>query len=187
MFRGLSGPHLHQPAATQEAAGHAADHGANGPEEVVAAGGSTTEEMGPAVVRSRRWCCMEFTRDVTARLAIYSTSVLYLRSLRRPLFHPNPKGRAVLDWGGGHPPRAENTETGATRSTSKAGRGLPVVRRCRRAPRRALDFHSADTSVQNHEAPRRNSGSRTGTLAALPEHPEGIKLGWRFRYRSEPY
>ena len=31
------------------------------------------------------------------------------------------------------------------------------------------------------------SGSRTGTLAALPKQPEGIKLGWRFRYRSEPF
>ena len=30
-------------------------------------------------------------------------------------------------------------------------------------------------------------GPQTGTLAALPEHAEGIKLGWRFRYRSEPY
>ena len=44
MFRGLSGPHLHQPAATQEVAGHVADHGANGP-EVVLAGGAP----------SRRW------------------------------------------------------------------------------------------------------------------------------------
>ena len=38
MFRGLSGLHLHQPAATQEVAGHVADHGANGPEVVLAAG-----------------------------------------------------------------------------------------------------------------------------------------------------
>ena len=45
MFRGLSGPHLHQPAATQEAAGHVADHGANGPEVVLAAGAAP----------SRRW------------------------------------------------------------------------------------------------------------------------------------
>ena len=45
MFRGLSGLHLHQPAATQEAAGHVADHGANGPEVVLAAGGAP----------SRRW------------------------------------------------------------------------------------------------------------------------------------
>ena len=45
MFRGLSGPHLHQPAATQEAAGHVADHGANGPEVVLAVG----------VAPSRRW------------------------------------------------------------------------------------------------------------------------------------
>ena len=45
MFRGLSGPHLHQPAATQEVAGHVADHGANGPEVVLAAG----------VAPSRRW------------------------------------------------------------------------------------------------------------------------------------
>ena len=45
MFRGLSGPHLHQPAATQEAAEHVADHGANGPEVVLAAG----------VAPSRRW------------------------------------------------------------------------------------------------------------------------------------
>ena len=45
MFRGLSGLHLHQPAATQEAAGHVADHGANGPEVVLAVG----------VAPSRRW------------------------------------------------------------------------------------------------------------------------------------
>ena len=32
-----------------------ADHGANGPEVVVAVGGSTTEEMGPSAVRSRCW------------------------------------------------------------------------------------------------------------------------------------
>ena len=43
--RGLSGPHPHQPAATQEAAGHVADHGANGPEVVLAVG----------VAPSRRW------------------------------------------------------------------------------------------------------------------------------------
>ena len=30
------------------------------------------------------------------------------------------------------------------------------------------------------------SGSRTGTLAALPEHPEGIKLGCRFRKSRTP-
>ena len=45
MCRGLSGPHLHQPAATQEVAGHVADHGANGPEVVLAVG----------VAPSRRW------------------------------------------------------------------------------------------------------------------------------------
>ena len=103
MFRGLSGPHLHQPAATQEVAGHVADHGANGPEVVLAAG----------VAPSRRWAqqwyglvvgvAMEDTRFVAARLAIYSTSVLYLRSLRRPSLRPNPKGCAVCDRGRGHP------------------------------------------------------------------------------------
>ena len=33
-----------------------ADHGASGPEVVLAVGGSTIEEMGRAVVRSRRCC-----------------------------------------------------------------------------------------------------------------------------------
>ena len=47
------------------------------------------------MIRSRRWCCVEDTRFVAARLAIYSTSVLYLRSLRRRSLRPNPKGCAV--------------------------------------------------------------------------------------------
>ena len=80
-----------------------ADHGANGPEVVLAVG----------VAPSRRWAqqwyglvvgvAMEDTRFVAARLAIYSTSVLYLRSLRRPSLRPNPKGCAVRDRGCGHP------------------------------------------------------------------------------------
>ena len=49
------------------------------------------------MVRSRHWCCMEDTRFVAARLARYSTSVLYLRSLRRPLLHSNPMGCAARD------------------------------------------------------------------------------------------
>ena len=80
-----------------------ADHGTSGPEVVLAVG----------VAPSRRWAqqwyglvvgvAMEDTRFVAARLAIYSTSVLYLRSLRRPSLRPNPKGCAVCDRGRGHP------------------------------------------------------------------------------------
>ena len=103
MCRGCQAHTPISPQPPSEVAEHVADHGANGPEVVVAVGGSTTEEMGPAVVRSRRWCCMEETRFIAARLAIYSTSVLYLRSLRRPSLRPNPKGCAVCDRGRGHP------------------------------------------------------------------------------------
>ena len=49
MFRGLSGPHLHQPAATQEAAGHVADHGANGPEVALAVG------VAPSMRWAQQW------------------------------------------------------------------------------------------------------------------------------------
>ena len=90
---------LQSPSAVAE---HVAGNGANGPEVVLA-----------GVAPSRRWAqqwygpvvgvAMEDTRFVAARLAIYSTSVLYLRSLRRPSLRPNPKGCAVCDRGRGHP------------------------------------------------------------------------------------
>ena len=102
----VGGCQAHTPISLQppsEVAEHVADHGANGPEVVLAAG----------VAPSRRWAqqwyglvvgvAMEDTRFVAARLAIYSTSVLYLRSLRRPSLRPNPKGCAVCDRGRGHP------------------------------------------------------------------------------------
>ena len=56
------------PQPPSEVAEHVTDHGANGPEVVVAVGGRTIEEMDPSVVRSHCWCCMEFTRDVAAWL-----------------------------------------------------------------------------------------------------------------------
>ena len=48
--RGLPGPHPHQPAATHEAAEHVADHGANGPEVVLAVG----------VAPPRRWAHLRY-------------------------------------------------------------------------------------------------------------------------------
>jgi hypothetical protein len=127
-----------------------ADHGANGPEVVVAVGGNTIEEMDPTVVRSRCWCCMGDTRFVAARLARYSTSILYLRSLRRPLLHSNPMGCAARD--------RVPTVTGVT-ATNKPGPSRnhrdvhdtirrQVRKRRRRAPHRALDFRSVDTLAE---------------------------------------
>ena len=55
--RGLSGPHPHQPAATQEAAEHVADHRANGPEVVLAVGAAP----------SRRWAHLRYGLVVGVR------------------------------------------------------------------------------------------------------------------------
>ena len=57
-----------------------ADHGANGPEVVVAVEGSTIEEMAPSGIRSRCWCCMEATRDVAAWSG-YTGQVAYARPI----------------------------------------------------------------------------------------------------------
>ena len=64
MLRGLSGPHLHQPAATQEAAGHVADHRASSPEVVLA--------VGLAPYLGCPWTCQAWSHtqpELTAKIA----------------------------------------------------------------------------------------------------------------------
>ena len=105
------------------------------------------------MVRSRRWCCMEFTRDVAARLARYSTSVLYLRSLRRPLLHSNPMGCAARDRGYGHQQAWPEPKTGDT-ATNKPGRAESTKngRDTTRGQGRKGDSPSSGAAGEDHAA-----------------------------------
>ena len=149
--RGLSGPHLHQPAATQEAAGHVADHGANGPEVVLAAG----------VAPSRRWAQQWYGLVVGVAWRIPALSPPGWLSILRPSYTlevfaarrsaQTPRGVPSVTGDAATHKSALSREyrDGHDTANRRGGRGgLPVVRRRRLAPHRALRFRSADTSAE---------------------------------------
>ena len=150
MCRGLSGPHLHQPAATQEAAGHVADHGANGPEVVLAVG----------VAPSRRWAQQWYGLVVGVAWSLPAMSPLGWLAILRPSYTlevfaarrsaQTPRGVSSVTGDAATHKSALSREyrDGHDTTSKRGGKGLPVVRRCRLAPHRALRFRSADTSAE---------------------------------------
>ena len=145
MFRG---PHLHQPAATQEAAGHVADHGANGPEVVLAAG------VAPSRRRAQQW----YGLVVGVAWSLSAMSPPGWLSMLRPSYTlevfaarrsaQTPRGvSSVTGDAATHKSAPEPRIPRRARHDQQARQegGLPVVRRRRRAPRRAPDCSGTDT------------------------------------------